>query len=134
KGGRALCNMAAARPQPIPVFAEMSSINPVILLPDALSTRGETIVNELIASVVLGAGQFCTNPGLVLGSRSDAFTSLRARMSELNANQPAQSMLSAGGLKSYCHGYSNLRAHPQVVHLAGQEQQGNQAHAQLFKA
>jgi alpha-ketoglutaric semialdehyde dehydrogenase len=134
KGGRALCDMAAARPQPIPVFAEMSSINPVVLLPDAVSKRGETIASELIASVVLGAGQFCTNPGLVLGIRSDAFTSLQAHMSELIGNHPAQTMLNAGGLKNYCHGYQSLRADPRVTHLAGREQQGNQAHAQLFKA
>jgi len=63
RGGRALCDMAAARPQPIPVFAEMSSINPVIVLPQALQTRGEQVAGELAASVVLGCGQFCTNPG-----------------------------------------------------------------------
>ncbi|WP_122562908.1 aldehyde dehydrogenase family protein, partial [Pseudomonas viridiflava] len=62
-GGNALCKMAAERPQPIPVFAEMSSINPVILLPGALTARGETVAKELAASVVMGAGQFCTNPG-----------------------------------------------------------------------
>jgi NADP-dependent aldehyde dehydrogenase len=70
KGGRALCDMAAARPQPIPVFAEMSSINPVLVLPEALRLRGETIAGELAASVVQGCGQFCTNPGLVIGIRS----------------------------------------------------------------
>ena len=57
--------MAAARPQPIPVFAEMSSINPVLVMPQALKVRGERIASELAASVVMGAGQFCTNPGLV---------------------------------------------------------------------
>ncbi|WP_232462722.1 aldehyde dehydrogenase family protein, partial [Pseudomonas fragi] len=69
-GGRALCDMAAARPQPIPVFAEMSSINPVLVLPQALLARGEQIARELGGSVMLGAGQFCTSPGLVLGIRS----------------------------------------------------------------
>lgn len=134
KGGRALCDMAASRPQPIPVFAEMSSINPVVLLPDALARRGETIANELTASVVLGAGQFCTNPGLVLGIRSSAFTTLQSRMGQLIASQPPQTMLNAGGLKNYCEGYTKLNAEPRVSHLAGAAHQGNQAQAQLFKA
>jgi alpha-ketoglutaric semialdehyde dehydrogenase len=70
KGGRALCDMAAARAQPIPVFAEMSSINPVIVLPQVLQSRLESVARDLTASVVQGCGQFCTNPGLVIGIRS----------------------------------------------------------------
>lgn len=66
KGGRALCDLAAARPEPIPVFAEMSSINPMILLTAALKVRGDKIATELSGSVVLGCGQFCTNPGLII--------------------------------------------------------------------
>ena len=66
KGGRALCDMAAARPQPIPVFAEMSSINPVVVLPGALQVRGAQVAAELAASVLQGARQFCTNPGLAI--------------------------------------------------------------------
>jgi acyl-CoA reductase-like NAD-dependent aldehyde dehydrogenase len=79
RGGRALCDMAAARPQPIPVFAEMSSINPVILMPQALQARGEQVATELAASVVLGCGQFCTNPGLVVGIRSPHLEHFRKR-------------------------------------------------------
>ena len=134
RGGRALCDMAAARPQPIPVFAEMSSINPVLLMPEALKVRGDKIAAELTASVVLGAGQFCTNPGLVLGVRSPEFSAFVERFSALIAEQPAQTMLNAGALKSYCHGLDNLRAHPGMAHLAGAEQQGNQARPQVFKA
>src|SRR3990167_5418031 len=74
KGGRALCDMAAARPQPIPVFAEMSSINPVIVLPQALAARAESMARDLSASVLQGCGQFCTNPGLVIGVRSPQFS------------------------------------------------------------
>jgi len=134
KGGRALCDMAAARPQPIPVFAEMSSINPVVILPEALNVRAETIATELAASVVLGAGQFCTNPGVVIGIRSAPFSAFVERLGALIGDQPAQTMLNSGGLKSYCHGLDNLHAHPKVTHLAGSTQQGRQAHAQLFKA
>jgi 2,5-dioxopentanoate dehydrogenase len=66
RGGRAIYNTAAARPKPIPVYAEMGSVNPVVILPDALKTQQKAIVQGLAASVTLGSGQFCTNPGLVL--------------------------------------------------------------------
>ncbi|WP_448108443.1 aldehyde dehydrogenase (NADP(+)) [Pseudomonas azerbaijanoccidentalis] len=134
KGGRALCDMAAARPQPIPVFAEMSSINPVLLLPEALRVRGEKIAAELLASVVQGCGQFCTNPGLVIAVRSPESTAFIARLSQLMAEQPAQTMLNAGTLASYEKGVRALLEHPRVTHLAGQEQHGKQAQPQLFRA
>ena len=66
RGGRALYDAAAARPDPIPVYAEMGSVNPVFLLPSALADRGESIADGLAQSVTLGVGQFCTNPGVVL--------------------------------------------------------------------
>ena len=134
KGGRALCDMAAARQQPIPVFAEMSSINPVLVLPEALRARGEKIAGELVASVVQGCGQFCTNPGLVIGIRAPEWTAFTARLSNLMTEQPAQTMLNAGTLGSYEKGLRALLEHPAVTHLAGHDQQGNQARPQLFKA
>ena len=66
RGGLALMRLAAARQVPIPVYAEMSSVNPVIILPHALRKRGAAIARGFVASLTLGAGQFCTNPGLVL--------------------------------------------------------------------
>lgn len=134
KGGRALCDMAAARKEPIPVFAEMSSINPVIVLPQALQTRADTIARDLVASVVQGCGQFCTNPGLVIGIASPAFTGFTQQVAQLIGGQPAQTMLNAGTLNSYGKGLHTLLAHPHIEHLAGQTQTGNQAQPQLFKA
>ncbi|WP_447890692.1 aldehyde dehydrogenase (NADP(+)) [Pseudomonas hormoni] len=134
KGGRALCDMAAARAQPIPVFAEMSSINPVIVLPQALEARAETVARDLTASVVQGCGQFCTNPGLVIGIRSPQFSAFVQQVAGLINDQPAQTMLNAGTLSSYGKGLQKLLAHPGIEHLAGQAQQGNQARPQLFKA
>ncbi len=134
RGGRALCDMAAARPQPIPVFAEMSSINPVIVLPQALQARGEQVASELAASVVLGCGQFCTNPGLVLGISSPQFEHFVQTLVARMADQGPQTMLNAGTLRSYQHGVQHLLAHPGIQHLAGQPQTGNQAQPQLFKA
>jgi NADP-dependent aldehyde dehydrogenase len=69
--GRALFDAAASRPHPIPVFAEMSSLNPLIVLPGALRERGAAIAQGLLASFTLGVGQFCTNPGLVFLLQSE---------------------------------------------------------------
>ena len=134
KGGRALCDLAATRPEPIPVFAEMSSINPMVLLPEALKVRSDKIANELSTSVVLGCGQFCTNPGLILGIKSAKFDQFLAQFTENMAQQPPQTMLNKGTLQSYQQGVNELLAHPKIKHLAGQAQQGNQAYPQLFKA
>jgi alpha-ketoglutaric semialdehyde dehydrogenase len=82
-GGRALFDAAAKRPRPIPVFAEMGSVNPIVISPNALQVRGEAIAEGLVNSVTLGAGQFCTNPGLVFvidNAESQAFI---GRVSEL---------------------------------------------------
>jgi len=70
-GGRALFDMAAQRKEPIPVFAEMGSINPVVLLPEALSSKGRKWAKTYAGSITLGTGQFCTNPGLILGIKTD---------------------------------------------------------------
>ncbi len=70
KGGRSLYNMAAKRDEPIPVFAEMGSVNPVILLPKALKDKGENWAKTYAGSITLGVGQFCTNPGLVFAIKS----------------------------------------------------------------
>lgn len=134
KGGRALCELAAARPQPIPVFAEMSSINPVLVLPAALQARGEQVARELAGSVVLGCGQFCTNPGLVIGIAGEAFSNFLAALGAQLADQPGQTMLNAGTLRSYAQGVQRLHQHPGVRHLAGADQAGDQAQAQLFQA
>ncbi|CAD0008723.1 aldehyde dehydrogenase (NADP(+)) [Flavobacterium salmonis] len=70
-GGTALCKIAANRPVPIPVYAEMGSINPVVILPSALKLESEKWAKNYAASIVAGTGQFCTNPGLILGINSN---------------------------------------------------------------
>lgn len=134
KGGRALCDYAAARPEPIPVFAEMSSINPIILLPEALSNRGESIASDLVDSVVLGCGQFCTNPGLIIGMRSAELNAFMTAFISKMSVQPPQTMLNKSTFENYQKGLRHLVAHPGVIHLAGTLQEGNQAHPQLFQA
>jgi NADP-dependent aldehyde dehydrogenase len=134
KGGRELADLAAARAQPIPVFAEMSSINPVILLPEALSRRGQKIAEELTASVNLGCGQFCTSPGLIIGLRSPQFSEFLQAFAQSMGSQPPQTMLNAGALSSYRTGLQHIAAHERVDHLAGQPQGDSKAQPQLFRA
>lgn len=77
-GGRALFDLASKRAEPIPVFAEMGSVNPVVILPNALENRGEQLGEIYANSITVGTGQFCTNPGLIIGIRGvglDKFTS-----------------------------------------------------------
>lgn len=64
-GGRALFDLASARPDPIPFYGELGSINPVVVTPDALAARGEEIADGFVGSFTMGAGQFCTKPGLL---------------------------------------------------------------------
>lgn len=71
RGGRALYDLAAKREEPIPVFAEMGSINPVVILPSALKNKGEALAKTYAGSITLGTGQFCTNPGLLLGIKGE---------------------------------------------------------------
>lgn len=91
--GTALMATAAVRPQPIPVYAEMSSINPVILMPEAITRSAEELASGFVGSLVMGAGQFCTNPGLVfLPAGQERFVDLVA--DELHRSV-GQTMLSA---------------------------------------
>jgi len=72
QAGRALFKLASERPDPIPFFGEMGSVNPVVLLPNELKNNGTNWANTYADSVTLGAGQFCTNPGLILGIKSES--------------------------------------------------------------
>lgn len=82
KGGRALFDLAAQREEPIPVFAEMGSINPVVFLPEALENRKDDLAKTYAGSITLGSGQFCTNPGLLLAIKGDALTNFIQTLSE----------------------------------------------------
>jgi NADP-dependent aldehyde dehydrogenase len=93
-GGRALHDLAAARPVPIPVYAEMGSLNPVVLTSGALAARGEEIASGLVRSVLGGNGQFCTKPGVVLVPTGPDGDALVARVRELLAEAEPACMLS----------------------------------------
>ena len=82
RGGRSLFDLASQRKEPIPVFAEMGSVNPVIILPEALKKRGADLAKTYAGSITLGTGQFCTNPGLLLGIKSEGLTNFIQHLSE----------------------------------------------------
>jgi 2,5-dioxopentanoate dehydrogenase len=102
--GRILCDVAAARPEPIPVHAEMSSINPVFVLPRLLKEKGDTFAEGLKQSVTLGVGQFCTNPGLVIGLKDENLTKMVDKVTSLIRQAPPATMLYPGILGSYQDG------------------------------
>ena len=82
RGGRALLDLASQREEPIPVFAEMGSVNPVVIMPEAVQQRGGALANTYAGSITLGTGQFCTNPGLLLGVKGEALTSFIKNLSD----------------------------------------------------
>lgn len=106
--GRALFDAAAARREPIPVFAEMSSLNPVFILPGALRERAAKIADGLRNSITMGVGQFCTKPGLVFGLKGSDFEGFQATMGGLlDAVAPA-TMLHGGICQEYHEGLSRV--------------------------
>lgn len=99
-GGTALMETASKRPQPIPVYAEMSSVNPVVILPGALARGEEALAEAFFGSLTLGVGQFCTNPGLVFLPESGGDTFLAKLKSLVEAGTPGM-MLNAGICKAF---------------------------------
>lgn len=118
RGGLSLMQAAAARSQPIPVFAEMSSINPVFVFPGALGEKAEVLAKGFVDSLVLGVGQFCTNPGLVVGVESEAFTRFRQIAQQEIATRLGGVMLSPGIHSAYQQGVSRMESHGGVETLA----------------
>ena len=117
-GGEALMKIAANRPQPIPVYAEMSAINPVILLPAALAARGTALAVGYVGSLTMGSGQFCTNPGLVLALDGPGLDAFLAEAGRLVEGQMPQTMLTAGIHSAYEKGSAALAATPEVQTIA----------------
>lgn len=107
-GGMALVKLAAERPEPIPVFTEMGSLNPVVLLPKALQIGAEQIAEAFVGSLNLGVGQFCTNPGLVLALEGPDLERFLAKTVACMAKQPAGVMLNEGIQKAYTDGVAHI--------------------------
>ncbi|GGJ29705.1 aldehyde dehydrogenase (NADP(+)) [Deinococcus roseus] len=115
-GGLALQTLAQQRKEPIPVYAEMSSINPMVVFPDAMQERAEELATGLYGSFTLGAGQFCTNPGLVfIPAESEVFLQTLQTLTEQTAGFH---LLTSGIQQQYLAGTSRLNNHPGVQLLA----------------
>jgi len=122
-GGRALMSLAATRPEPVPFYAEMSSINPVFILPGALKARWKSIAAGLHGSVTLGSGQFCTKPGVVVlpaGPNGEDSTSFRDELQRLMTDTPPSLMLTPGIRDAYFRGLSSLEARANVTTMCRQ--------------
>ena len=130
--GRALYDRCAARPEPIPFYGEFGSINPVFVLPGALKARGSQIGEGWAGSLTLGAGQFCTNPGIVFvteGEGLDAF--MEAAAKAIKASQP-QTMLTESIAAAFRKGASTVRGADGVKELACADADGRQGGPAIF--
>lgn len=134
-GGQALMKLAADRPEPIPFYAEMSSINPVFILPGALAERSEQLAAGLHGSMTLGVGQFCTNPGLTILDSTTDIEPFVAKLAELVGGSSGATMLNPGISAAYDSGAGALGGNDAVEAVAlGQTGDGQcQAGAALFR-
>ncbi|MGY0398547.1 MAG: aldehyde dehydrogenase (NADP(+)) [Ostreibacterium sp.] len=117
-GGMALMKTAQARPEPIPVYAEMSSINPVYLLPDVLASRSQSVAKGLVDAMMMGAGQFCTSPGVIFAIKGEGLATFCQQATDYLSGQRGQTMLTAGICQSFCTGRDRLLAIDGVQLLA----------------
>lgn len=133
RGGRALFDLCAARPTPIPFFGELGSINPMFILPAALAARGNEIAKGWAGSLTMGAGQFCTNPGVVLlpkGPEAEMFTSQAAQaLSEVGP----QTMLTDGICDAFGRGQEAIANEANVTSVLGTSSGGRQVGPYLYK-
>ncbi|WP_191601845.1 aldehyde dehydrogenase (NADP(+)) [Marinomonas algicola] len=133
-GGTALMNMAANRSEPIPVYAEMSSINPVFLMPHKLAQQAKSVASGFVASLAMGAGQFCTNPGLLVLLDGEGASDFMDQVTADTEALTTQTMLTPGIYQAYCDGVKALVSNEKVALLAkAKESHGlNQCQAHVF--
>ena len=132
-GGRALFDLCAQRPEPIPFFGELGSVNPMFLLPAALSARGADLGAGWAASLTMGAGQFCTNPGIAVvieGADADAFAHSAA---QALSQSGAQVMLTDGIADAYRDGAGRVAGQAGIRDLVTSTCEGRQARPNLFR-
>ncbi len=131
-GGMALMATAQTRPQPIPVYAEMSSINPVFILPEALSARAKALGEGFVGSLNMGAGQFCTNPGLVIAIKGDGLKTFIEAASVAVNESAAQTMLTPGIHQAYEEGLAQLRVNAREIACGRPGEKGYQCQTALY--
>ena len=131
-GGRALFDLCAQRPEPIPFFGELGSVNPMFLLPEAMEVRADTLGAGWAGSLTMGAGQFCTNPGIAVvidGPEADRFTA--AAKDALEKTAP-QVMLTPGIAAAYHAGEARFAQSAGVTPVLTAQSEGREARANLF--
>ncbi len=132
-GGRALFDLCAARPEPIPFFGELGSVNPMFLLPEAVKARGAEIGKGWAGSLAMGAGQFCTNPGIAVverGAPGDAFVAAAA---EALKGVASQCMLTDGIAGAYRDGKARFDGRNAVKPVLVSDSEGRQASPNLYE-
>ncbi|MBT9386214.1 aldehyde dehydrogenase (NADP(+)) [Pseudooceanicola sp. CBS1P-1] len=132
-GGRALFDLCAARPEPIPFFGELGSVNPMFVLPGALAARAEAMGKGWAGSLTMGAGQFCTNPGIAVvptGAEGDSFVA--AATAALKEVAP-QVMLTEGIAAAYRAGKERFESRNTVRTLLATPQEGRSAAPNLYE-
>ncbi|HLX13499.1 MAG TPA: aldehyde dehydrogenase (NADP(+)), partial [Bacteroidota bacterium] len=118
KGGLALAEIARTRPEPVPFYGELSSVNPVFILPGAMQTRGEEIAKGLFGSVTLGAGQYCTNPGLAMMEESPASGRFIEHLKRLFEGTQEYVLLTEGISRAYQESILSRRRSASVTTVA----------------
>ncbi|MTH35464.1 aldehyde dehydrogenase family protein [Paracoccus limosus] len=132
-GGRALFDLCAARPEPIPFFGELGSVNPMFLLENALANRAESLGTGWAGSLTMGAGQFCTNPGIAVvidGADADSFT--RSAAAALEQVGP-QILLTDGIAKAYRDGQARFDGRNAVKPVLHNDSEGRSARPNLYE-
>ncbi|MFB9222042.1 aldehyde dehydrogenase (NADP(+)) [Paracoccus cavernae] len=132
-GGRALFDLCAQRPEPIPFFGELGSVNPMFLMPEAMKTRAEELGAGWAGSLTMGAGQFCTNPGISVvldGADADRYTA--AAKAALEATDP-QTMLTDGIAKAYRDGKERFETRNSVRPVYTTPSEGRVANPNLYE-
>ncbi|WP_028111858.1 aldehyde dehydrogenase (NADP(+)) [Ferrimonas kyonanensis] len=132
--GQQLSQLAASRPQPIPFFGELGSVNPQFLLAETLAQNAETLAQQQVLSMMMGQGQFCTSPGVVIAPRGEGLDRYLSALATAVSEQPCGTMLTAGIATAFHQGVAQLAATDGVDELArGQALPGtNQTQARAF--
>lgn len=130
RGGKSLFDAAAARPEPIPVYAEMGSTNPVFILPKTLKEKGDALAQNYINSVTMGVGQFCTNPGLLVIEKDEAFIE---KLESVSAASMGGVMLNKGIQSVYHKGIEEFEKYAKVINFGKKPEGFTAAHPAIFK-
>ena len=134
KAGRALYDLAAKRDEPIPVFAEMGSVNPVIVSAAAMQKRTQELAQQLAGSFNLGAGQFCTSPGIIFTVENEKLDDFEKELVSANSQIDAQCMLNKGIRQAFNRDKNDLVSNPNITVLTeAEDMEGNMVAGSIVK-